>query len=86
MRIFHKLITLKYMISSFIISLQTESTACQYKINLDDDKMASEPKLIPIKEWFKKISNPLYKCNQGPQRPHEQGRYFKMKKYSIILF
>ena len=86
MRNFRKLITLKYMMSSFMIFLQFESTASQSKISHNDDKMISEPKLIPIKEWFKKISNPLYKCNQALQRPHEQGRYFIKKKYSIIVF
>ena len=86
MRNFRKLITLKYMMSSCMIFLQTETTAFQSKISLDDEKVISELKLIPIKEWFKKISNPLYKCNQAPQRPHVQGRYFIKKKYSMILF
>ena len=86
MRNFRKLITLKYIMSSFMIFLQTESTAFQSKISHDDDKMISEPKLIPMKEWFKKISNPLYKCSQTQQRPDEQGRYHMKKQYSMILF
>ena len=86
MRNFRKLITLKYMMSSCMIFLQTETTAFQSKISLDDEKVISELKLIPIKEWFKKITNPLYKCNQAPQRRHVQGRYFIKKKYSMILF
>ena len=42
---------------------------------IDDDLRNRHPFLVPLKEWFLKISNPTFKCIQPdpPRREHMKG-------------
>ena len=63
-----RLFILEFVITSLFIFLPNEYMGLNSKIDSDDNLKNDDSKLLPLKEWFKQVSNPLFKCSQPIQR------------------